>query len=69
MAQELKELPIDLRKYTALAPLGKDANTSTGNKLTGLSMESIASRLSNDLVNGSTGKGGYFISGMQLIFI
>lgn len=66
VAQELTELPIDLRKYTALAPLG-DANTSTGNKLTGLSMESIASRLSNDLVNGSTGKGGYFISGMRLI--
>eukprot|EP00984_Skeletonema_dohrnii_P038539 scaffold41882_cov183-Skeletonema_dohrnii-CCMP3373.AAC.1 len=59
--QEVQELPIDLRRYTALAPLG-DANTSTGNKLTGLSMESIASRLSHDLVDGSTGKGGYFIS-------
>mmetsp|Transcript_16768 Transcript_16768/g.25459 ORF Transcript_16768/g.25459 Transcript_16768/m.25459 type:complete len:238 (-) Transcript_16768:576-1289(-) len=56
--QEVQELP----RYTALAPLG-DANTSTGNKLTGLSMDSIASRLSHDLVDGSTGKGGYFISG------
>mmetsp|Transcript_16256 Transcript_16256/g.32854 ORF Transcript_16256/g.32854 Transcript_16256/m.32854 type:complete len:242 (+) Transcript_16256:182-907(+) len=60
--QVVQELPIDLRRYTALAPLG-DANTSTGNKLTGLSMDSIASRLSHDLVDGSTGKGGYFISG------
>ena len=58
--QEVQELPIDLRRYTALAPLG-DANASTGNKLTGLSMDSIASRLSHDLVDGSTGKGGYFI--------
>ena len=60
VAQEVQELPIDLRRYTALAPLG-DANTYTGNKLTGLSMDSIASRLSHDLVDGSTGKGGYFI--------
>ncbi len=66
IAQEVKELPIDLRKYTALAPLG-DASASTGNKLTGLSMESIASRLSHDLVDGATGKGGYFISGEPLI--
>lgn len=65
-AQEVQELPIDLRKYTALAPLG-DASTSTGSKLTGLSMERIASRLSHDLVAGSTGKGGYFISGKPLI--
>lgn len=66
LAQEIQELPINLRKYTALAPLGGDASTSTtgGNKkLTGLSMERIASRLSHDLVEGSTGKGGYFISG------
>jgi len=56
------ELPNDLRKFTALAPLG-DA-TSTGSKLIGLSLEDIASRLSHDLVEGCTGKGGYFISGM-----
>lgn len=69
VAQEVQELPIDLRKYTALAPLG-DASTSTGSKkLTGLSMEGIASRLSHDLVEGSTGKGGYFISGkVDLIY-
>jgi len=66
--QEVQELPINLRRYTALAPLG-DANTSTGNKLTGLSMDSIASRLSHDLVDGSTGKGGYFISGMRLNYV
>ena len=70
--QEVKELPINVRKYTALAPLGGGTITTTsGNnnkKLTGLSMESIASKLSNDLVDGSTGKGGYFISGMRLIY-
>ncbi|KAL7529424.1 hypothetical protein ACHAXR_002960 [Thalassiosira sp. AJA248-18] len=54
-------LPNGLRKFTALAPLG--APTSTGNKLAGLSLSEIASRLSHDLVEGSTGKGGYFVSG------
>ena len=58
---EIDALPSDLRKFTALAPLG-DA-TSTGNKLNGLSLDEIAARLSRDLVDGSTGKGGYFISG------
>lgn len=52
---------VDLRQYTALAPLGTP--TSTGEKLTGLSLSELASRLSHDLVEGSTGQGGYFISG------
>jgi hypothetical protein len=63
-AQEVEELPSELRKFTALAPLGEA--TSTGNKLIGLSLEDIASRLSHDLVEGCTGKGGYFISGMYI---
>mmetsp|Transcript_14580 Transcript_14580/g.31712 ORF Transcript_14580/g.31712 Transcript_14580/m.31712 type:complete len:236 (+) Transcript_14580:46-753(+) len=52
---------VDLRQYSALAPLGKP--TSTGKKLTGLTLSELASRLSHDLVEGSTGQGGYFISG------
>lgn len=65
-AAEVEELPKELRKFTALAPLG-DAATATKaieNKLTGLSLDDIATKLSHDLVDGSTGKGGYFISGM-----
>ncbi|KAL7536215.1 hypothetical protein ACHAWF_005398 [Thalassiosira exigua] len=58
---EADGLPSDLKKYTVLAPLG--APSSTGSKLSGLSLAEIASRLSRDLVEGSTGKGGYFISG------
>ena len=54
-------LPRDLRQYTALAPLGTP--TSTGDKVTGLSLNEIASRLSHDLVDGANGRGGYFISG------
>ena len=57
----VESLPTDLRKYTALAPLGDP--TSTGTKQVGLSLTEIASRLSHDLVQGSTGKGGYFVSG------
>ena len=67
-AAEVKELPRELRKFTALAPLGDNAPTATKaaleNKLTGLSLKDIATKLSHDLVDGSTGKGGYFISGM-----
>ncbi len=64
---EVEELPRELRKFTALAPLGDDTATATKaleNKLTGLSLEDIATKLSHDLVDGSTGKGGYFVSGM-----
>jgi len=52
---------VDIREYTALAPLGTP--TSTGDKLTGLSLSEMASRLSHDLAEGSTGEGGYFVSG------
>ena len=57
----VNELPSKLKQYTALAPLGP--NTSTGIKLTGLSLSEIATQLAHDLVDGSSGKGGYFISG------
>ena len=57
----VNELPSKLKQYTSLAPLGP--NTSTGIKLTGLSLSEIATQLAHDLVDGSTGKGGYFISG------
>lgn len=56
-------LPEDLKRFTALAPLGSPV--SVGGKLTGLSLSDIAARLSRDLVEGSTGKGGYFVSGAQ----
>ncbi|KAL3803673.1 hypothetical protein HJC23_003727 [Cyclotella cryptica] len=55
------EAAVDVRQYTALAPLGRP--TSTGSKSTGLPISEVASRLSHDLVEGSSGKGGYFISG------
>lgn len=54
-------LPSKLRQFTALAPLGDPM--STGTKTPGLSLADLASRLSHDLVDGSSGKGGYFISG------
>lgn len=54
-------LPEDLRRFTALAPLGSPK--STGTKDAGLSLSEIASRLSRALVEGDSGKGGYFISG------
>ena len=51
----------DLRKYSALAPLG-DA-TAVGKKRTGLSLDELAATLKRDLTVGATGKGGYFVSG------
>lgn len=37
--------------------------STTRIKLTGLSLSEIATQLSHDLLDGSSGKGGYFISG------
>ena len=59
---EIEALPSGLRQYTALAPLGSPA-AATGDKLTGLSLTEIATRLSNDLSNGAKGEGGYFVTG------
>ena len=52
---------VDVREYTALAPLGRPL--TTGDKHTGLSLSQLSERLANDLQSGSTGRGGYFISG------
>jgi len=60
-ANAVDELPTALRRYTALAPLGSPS--STGAKTTGLSLADIAAQLTIDLTQGSTGKGGYFVSG------
>lgn len=54
------ELPSFLKDYTKLAPLGTKQQTT---KTTGLSLAQLASRLSQDLVEGATGQGGYFLSG------
>ena len=51
----------DLRKYSALAPLGDV--TTVGKKRTGLSLDELAATLKRDLTVGATGKGGYFVSG------
>ena len=55
------ELPLPLRDFTKLAPLGKAERSS--DKLYGLSLEEIARRLQNDLVLGATGQGGYILTG------
>jgi hypothetical protein len=60
-------LPTKMKQFTVLAPLGTP--TTTGSKLTGLSLSEIASRLSRDLVEGSTGQGGYFISGKYILLV
>ena len=51
----------DLRKYSALAPLGDV--TAVGKKRTGLTLDELAVTLKRDLTVGATGKGGYFVSG------
>jgi hypothetical protein len=70
-------LPSALRGYTKLAPLGpKEANGGSGlgkaqqqqqqqqfEKTTGLSPDEMARRLTIDLVEGSRGRGGYFLTG------
>lgn len=55
------ELPSVLKDYTKLAPLGKKG--SMGPKTRGLSLEDLAQRLAHDLTEGSTGQGGYFVTG------
>lgn len=58
---ETDELPMFLRDFTKLAPLGKVESSSY--KTRGLSLEDLAKRLQSDLLQGSTGKGGYILSG------
>ncbi len=60
--QQTKDvLPLALRDYTKLAPLGpKQGNFQ---KSMNLSPDEIAQRLTKDLSEGATGKGGYFLTG------
>ena len=57
------ELPLALRDFTKLAPLGERRASSLDGKTTNLSLNELASRLAVDLGSGHTGPGGYFISG------
>ena len=57
------ELPLALRDYTKLAPLGERKVTSLHGKTTNLSLTELASRLEVDLSLGHSGEGGYFVSG------
>ncbi|KAL7578751.1 hypothetical protein ACA910_015984 [Epithemia clementina (nom. ined.)] len=62
------ELPLPLRRYTKLAPLGSKANqqqpeSSNNKKSLHLSLQEIANRLTQDLTVGATGQGGYILSG------
>jgi hypothetical protein len=59
--QNKNALPSFLRDYTKLGPLGN--KQVFNHKTTGLSLAQIASRLTNDLLNGAHGKGGYFLTG------
>lgn len=55
------ELPMRLRRFTKLAPLGRPQVSS--NKTIGLSLEELAARLGHDLESGATGRKGYIVSG------
>ena len=55
------ELPLALRDFTKLAPLG--APQTSGDKTYNLPRTELAKRLQNDLLYGSTGQGGYILSG------
>lgn len=55
------ELPLQLRDFTRLAPLGPASQTF--DKTTGLSLQALAVRLQHDLLQGAQGKGCYVLSG------
>jgi hypothetical protein len=69
---EIDQLPMILRDFTKLAPLGpampqqqEDAAHGGGgvDKTPNLPLDQIAAILTRDLTLGATGKGGYIISG------
>lgn len=67
-AAEIDELPMNLRDFTKLAPLGSPARQQGQEeeeevKETNLSLSEIAAILTRDLTVGATGKGGYIVSG------
>jgi hypothetical protein len=58
------ELPLFLRDYTKLAPLGRaNGGKSSSDKTLGLSLDELTARLTKDLTLGATGQGGYFLTG------
>ena len=57
------ELPLQLRPFTKLAPLGKAEVGSGIPKTKNLSLTEIAKRLEHSILYGATGKGGYFLTG------
>lgn len=59
------QLPLALRDFTKLAPLGKAGSSSSSfdGKTLNLTLQELASRLADELTVGHTGQGGYFISG------
>ena len=59
-----QELPLALRSYTKLAPLGQPKSTlPTSSKSQYLALEELAQLLTRDLTAGATGKGSYIVSG------
>lgn len=53
---------LDLRKYTALAPLG-NAGHFGGEKRTGLRLAELAEILKRDVTSGASGRGSYLLTG------
>ena len=53
----------DLRKYTALAPLGSSDAQIGSVKRKGMSLEELSRILAHDVAFGANGEGGYFVSG------
>ena len=64
LSQNRNELPMVLRDFTKLAPLGK-VEGSVVEKSRNLPLQELAKRLEHDLLYGSTGQrgGGYILSG------
>ena len=72
-AASLDELPSFVRPYTNLVPIpppsaamsrkGSSRTSQAAQKTTGLGLQELSSRLTNDLSNGANGRGGYFLTG------
>lgn len=57
----LEELPMGIRSFTKLAPLGKPEKSLK--KSYNLPLEELRDRLTHDLLEGYSGQGGYFFTG------
>ena len=60
-SQAFDELPMELRRFTKLVPLGKAEFSPK--KSYNSTLEELVDRLSHDLLQGSSGKGSYLLSG------